>query len=114
LGDDGSGAGLEIPAIMINKEQGEILKKFIQNASAEEKKGIVLKATFEPNRLESNNVLAELWYTSSSDRSLDLIRDMAEYIEPINQLINFEPKFVTWACPNCDSEFKKQNCLFDG
>lgn len=73
-----------------------------------------MKATFEANRLGNNNVLAELWYTSSSDRSLDLIRDMAEYIEPINEIVTFEPKFVTWACPNCDEEFKKQNCLADG
>lgn len=37
LSDDGSGAGLEIPAIMINKEQGAILEKFFKSASIEDR-----------------------------------------------------------------------------
>jgi len=31
----------------------------------------------------SNTVFTELWYTSSDDKSLDFIRNMAEYLEPI-------------------------------
>ena len=63
---------------------------------------------------ENNSVNIELFYTSSDDRSLDFIRNMAEYLEPIIQQITFEPKFVSWACPRCDSDFKRKNCISDG
>ena len=39
---------------------------------------------------------------------------MADYIEPIIREVNFEPKFVTWACPHCDSAYKRKNCVSDG
>ena len=73
-----------------------------------------MKAWFEPNRNRNNNVEAEFWYTSSSDKALDFVRDMGEYIEPIIEQVHFEPKFVTWACPACDEDFKKDNCLGNG
>lgn len=28
--------------------------------------------------------------------------------------VEFQPRFVTWACPRCDPEYKKQNCYSDG
>ena len=62
----------------------------------------------------NNIVESELWYTSSDDRSLDFIRNMAEYFEPILGQLIFEPKFVSWNCSNCDSEFKQDNCISDG
>lgn len=45
---------------------------------------------------------------------MSLIKGLEEYIEPIGHLLTIEPKFVTWACPNCDSEFKKKNCFGNG
>jgi len=83
-------------------------------ASEQDKKHATLKAWFEPNRNKDNNVKMEYWYTSSSDKSLDFIRDMAEYLEPIIDTIDFQPMFVTWACPACDADFKKKNCMGDG
>ena len=75
---------------------------------------MTLKATFEPNRLDSNLVNAELWYTTSNGQALDFIKDLEEFITPISQFVTIEPKFVTWACPNCESDFKRKNCLGDG
>lgn len=83
LSDDGTGAGIEIPAMLINKKQGDILKKFIQTAPGDEVKALTLKATFEPNRLDSNDVNAELWYTSGNRKALDFIKGIKEYVEPI-------------------------------
>ena len=45
---------------------------------------------------------------------MDFIKDMEEYITPISHVVTIEPKFVTWACPNCESDFKRKNCLGDG
>lgn len=114
LSDDGTGAGIRIPAVLINKKQGEMLKQFlIHNKDSDIVKTAFIKADFESSIGMGDNVNAEFWYTSSDDRSLDLINDLAEYIVPISN-IDFVPKFVTWACPNCDSDYKKLNCLSDG
>lgn len=113
LSDDGTGAGIRIPAIMINKKQGQLIKEHLEKASDEERKSTFLKAEFESSRGQTNVVMTEFWYTSSDDRSLDLLSDMAEYIVPINSVL-FEPKFVTWSCPSCEESYKKQNCYSDG
>jgi len=52
--------------MLINKVQGEILKNFIKTAKKDDVKALTLKATFEPNRLDTNDVSAEMWYTSSN------------------------------------------------
>lgn len=114
LADDGTGAGIRIPAMMINKYQGEILKQFLLSGSEDEIKATALKAEFLAEIASTNTVFTELWYTSSDDKSLDFIRNMAEYLEPIIDQITFEPKFVSWACPHCDSAYKNQNCISGG
>ena len=79
LSDDGTGAGIRIPAMLINKKQGDILKKYIMNGDDLP----ILKAEFNVARDVENKVKTELWYTSSDDRSLDFIRNMGEYLTPI-------------------------------
>ena len=55
-----------------------------------------------------NQVKAELWYTSSDSKSLEFLKSSSSYLEPIlKEGLLFEPKFVTWSCPYCDSEFKR-------
>ena len=62
-----------------------------------------------------NTVEWSLWYTSSNDRALDFIKyfedDMVRF-KP--EEIEFTPKLVTWACPTCESDFKKRECVSDG
>lgn len=114
LSDDGTGAGIRIPSMLINRKQGELLKSHLVKASAQELKTTFLKAEFKAASVATGQVKTELWYTSSDDRSLDFISNMAEYLVPIIEKMSFEPKFVTWACPHCDSDYKKKNCLSDG
>lgn len=52
--------------MLINQKQGDILKNFLRTAKPDDVKALTLKATFEPNRLDSNEVNAELWYTTSN------------------------------------------------
>jgi hypothetical protein len=35
MSDDGTGAGITIPAMLISRKDGELLKKFLKTASAE-------------------------------------------------------------------------------
>lgn len=116
VSDDGTGAGIRIPAMLINKNDGESLINFLvgKGLGGKGKNRVSLTAEFLIPISEDNVVDATLWYSSSDDRSLDFIKNMKDYIEPIIKEVNFEPKFVTWACPHCDSDSKKENCVSDG
>jgi len=118
VSDDGTGAGIRIPAMLINKNDGASLINFLAGNGIANKKGkdkyVSLTAEFLIPISEDNVVDATLWYSSSDDRSLDFIKNMKYYIEPIITQVNFEPKFVTWACPHCDSDSKRENCVSDG
>lgn len=114
LSDDGTGAGIRIPAMLINKIQGQWLKDFVGQSNHTAAKQTSLKAEFKVNMGVNNEVYTELFYTASDDRSLDFIRNMAEYLEPIMDSIIFEPKFVSWSCPHCESDYKFKNCFSDG
>ena len=46
LSDDGTGQGIRIPAILVNKHEGEQLKQFLIDASSDVKKRVSLTAEF--------------------------------------------------------------------
>lgn len=46
LSDDGTGAGLRIPAVMISKQDGQTLKTFIENAQNPGDKNIKVNVHF--------------------------------------------------------------------
>jgi hypothetical protein len=73
-----------------------------------------LTAEFNIEVREDNEVNVEVWYTSSDDKSLDFLRNFEEFIEPILPHIHFYPRTVTWACPHCETAWKKTNCFSDG
>jgi hypothetical protein len=73
MSDDGSGAGITIPSMIISKSDGAILKEFLmkQNSS------LTVKASLSAEFLihnPDNKVQWNLWYTSSNDRALDFIK----------------------------------------
>lgn len=116
MSDDGSGAGLEIPALLISYRDGQILKNFMKHSDPTEISEISLQAKFEMSHPD-DSVDVDIWYTSNDDRSLVFVRDMKDYLNPLSKSqegINFKPKFVHWSCPHCDSDFKKRHCLSDG
>lgn len=62
-----------------------------------------------------NTVEWSLWYTSSNDRALDFVKYFSEDINKFaTDEVEFTPKFVTWACPGCEADFKKKECVSDG
>jgi hypothetical protein len=111
LSDDGTGAGIRIPAMLISKKDGDALVNYLLGTNDPE---TALTAEFLMDVHDDNSVDATLWYSSSDDRSLDFVKNVAEFIEPIIKTVNFMPKFVTWSCPHCDSDSKRTNCVSDG
>jgi len=39
---------------------------------------------------------------------------VARYIEPLSDIVKFEPRLVTYPCPGCDAKFKRVNCVSNG
>lgn len=114
MSDDGTGSGIRIPSMLISKKDGEILKKFLTQQPEDITEKAALTAEFVMENPD-NTVEWELFYTSDNDKSLDFISNFAEYYEKFSKTdVDFTPQVVTWACPNCDGEFKKKECVSDG
>jgi len=56
----------------------------------------------------------ELWYSSSNTLALDFIKEFEKYMVDLQDSIDFIPRFVTWACTGCSSNFKERECYCDG
>ena len=56
VSDDGTGAGIRIPALLINKGHGDRLKKFLQDSDEEARKRTALTAEFYMTPNEDNSV----------------------------------------------------------
>jgi hypothetical protein len=115
LGDDGTGAGIRIPALLMSSEDGKKVKDWMLKADKDELDQVQLQADFLIEKRSDDDTNAiELWYTSSDDSSLDFIRNVARYFEPLMSIIDFEPKFVTHACTRCGKDYKEKQCVSDG
>jgi hypothetical protein len=114
VGDDGTGGGIRIPAVMITKEDGKKIIDWLGAASPSELAQVEIQADFMIDYYGNNEVNVELFYTSSDDYSMDFIRNMARYIEPMIEQVKFEPRAVTYQCRECEQSWKERNCLSDG
>jgi len=56
----------------------------------------------------------DIFYTSSNDRALDFIDDFANVDLKLGEKVLMTPRFVLWACPNCDEDYTLQHCLSGG
>lgn len=74
MGDDGTGTGIRIPAMLIGKTDGEMLVEF-----AKTKKGATLSAEFAVKEKKPYADI-EIWYSSNNQRALDFIKEMDKYV----------------------------------
>mmetsp|Transcript_16900 Transcript_16900/g.25999 ORF Transcript_16900/g.25999 Transcript_16900/m.25999 type:complete len:272 (-) Transcript_16900:280-1095(-) len=100
--------------MLIGKTDGNRLINYIKSQHDSDKYSVQLATDFQLEVSLDNHVYAEMWYSSSDDRSLDFVKNIADYLEPLMDQIVFEPKFVTWACPKCSTSFKEKNCVSNG
>lgn len=73
MGDDGTGTGIRIPAMLIGKTDGEMLIEF-----ATQQKAATLSAEFAVKE-KSDFADIEIWYSSNNVRSLDFIKEFDKY-----------------------------------
>jgi len=113
MSDDGTGTGIRIPAMLIGRKEGQILKDFLTKQPAEIAAKASLSAEFVFKNQE-NKVKWEVWYTSTNDKALDFIRNFRDSQKLIGSQAEFQPRIVTWACTSCDADFKRKECLSNG
>ena len=88
--------------MIISRKDGQILKNFLENQPPEKVKHASLQAEFILKNLEKY-VVWNFWYTSQSDEARDFFKYFKEYADQFNEEdLIFEPRIVTWSCPNCD------------
>jgi hypothetical protein len=109
MGDDGTGMGIRIPSMLIGKQSGKILKDFAVTSDSK----ATLSAEFSLAN-PHNYSEVELWYSSNNVLALDFIKEFDNFRHQLDDYLVFTPKVVTWACPNCDAEFKKDECFGNG
>ena len=109
MGDDGTGTGIRIPAMLIGKTDGEMLIEF-----AKEKRGATLSAEFSVKD-KSDFADVEIWLSSNNMRALDFVKEFEKYAHKMKGIVHVTPRFVHYACPpGCAEDFKKSECLSDG
>lgn len=113
MSDDGTGAGLRIPSVLIGMRDGQKLMDFFNSASKQAKRSVSININFmKPH--PQNIVDFTFWFTSADFRSLMFLQNIMEMLVPILDKVNFKPRQVVWSCPQCDQDFRQKNCFSDG
>lgn len=113
MSDDGTGAGIRIPSMLISKQDGDKLLDFLKTATSEELMQIQVLASFDMTRPD-NRVEYDIWYSSSNDVALDFIQDFMKVDKRFGDNVLMTPRFVFWECDDCDDEFQNQHCFGGG
>jgi len=77
MSDDGSGAGLRIPSMLVSYEDGQKLINFWKNADKPTRDQISIVVEFSMQRPD-NRVEYDIWYSSNNDLVLDFIQDFQD------------------------------------
>lgn len=77
MSDDGTGTGIRIPAMLIGKKEGQILKEFLTKQPEDVSSKASLRADFIFKN-QDNKVKWELWYTSTNDKALDFVKNFRD------------------------------------
>lgn len=115
MSDDGSGAGIRIPSMLISKKAGEKMLDFAKTATKEELSQVSFLADFSLKRRDgANKVDYDIWYSSTSDVALDFIQDFMKVDKAFGESVKMTPRFVFWECTDCDKETLEKHCLGGG
>ena len=96
MSDDGTGAGLTIPGVLIGAKDGAILKSyFIDEIELQEK--VEVNVNF-PFPLLRDQVEVNLWYSQADRKTQNFILGLGHLMEGLMEDITFKPEFITFDC----------------
>ena len=110
--DDGYGSDIHIPVIMISKNDGDILIKYMEMNKNEK---VIVEINFN-NKKVSEKVDFKFFFSSSEKKAYDLINNLKQYIHKFNDQVIFTPIYVVHPDPLYDKEKSKNkiNCVSKG
>lgn len=111
--DDGTGNGISIPSLMINKKPGNEIIQYFLKADEDKKAQIAILVKFGIARPD-DRVEYDLWMSSSDDRSLDFVQEFHPYATKLGKHAQMTPHYFTWSCENCDETIIKNDCVASG
>jgi hypothetical protein len=113
MSDDGSGAGIRIPSMLISKSDGDKLLDFLKTATATELEQVNVVVSFDMSRPD-NRVEYDFWYSSSNEAALDFLQDFMKVDKRFGSSVLMTPRFVFWECIDCDEEMVNTQCYGGG
>ena len=99
--DDGKGAGIRIPSMLVSKKDGEKLIRFMQTASKQDLEALAITAVFSLARPD-NRVEYDIWYSSGDQKMLDFIEDFRTLDAKFGDRVLMTPHFKFFSCQNCN------------
>lgn len=84
MGDDGTGTGIRIPSMLIGKDSGDALRKYMTIAE-----GATLSADFILPNYDVADM--ELWFSSNNNFALNFIKEFDRYVHRLEKNIMFTP-----------------------
>eukprot|EP00354_Favella_ehrenbergii_P000953 CAMPEP_0170467692 /NCGR_PEP_ID=MMETSP0123-20130129/11183_1 /TAXON_ID=182087 /ORGANISM="Favella ehrenbergii, Strain Fehren 1" /LENGTH=175 /DNA_ID=CAMNT_0010734137 /DNA_START=358 /DNA_END=882 /DNA_ORIENTATION=- len=112
MSDDGTGGGIRIPSMLIGENDGKKLVEWYKNASAHDRKRLVMICEFVMP--VHDHVSVDFWFTSSSDRAIDFLEDFKKIETQLGDKMKFKPRYVFWECTNCDEKYLENDCFGGG
>lgn len=133
---DGSDVGINIPSFLIEKREGDRIKRHVNGGHNADEDGeyeeteeelqdynnvthpVILQANINLAGKSDNNISVDIWYTSiyefstQSDR-MDLA-DFAVMQDVFENKVKFHPRTEFKSCRYCLSEAKERECILDG
>ena len=106
--DDGSGHSVSIPSFIVRKREADAIKKVLHNQDT-----VYIKAQFEMSHPD-NRVEYELWYSSILDVDGNTLAQLGINQHALKDQALFTPRVLTYACPQCSADLKRDSCLAEG
>lgn len=102
------GEGLHIPTYLISYEDGEQIKKVIN-----EEDDIMIRVSLEIGN-DDNEVEYDLWYAGAFDFIHHDINQIKKVYQIINETAEFTPRIFTYSCVGCSEAMKEEYCISNG
>jgi hypothetical protein len=116
--DNGQGKFLHIPTVVINKNDGDIIKNFLMSTTVNSTtKSTVVMKMFFPAKLDVTKIKLKVWYSAANADSMKFFKAFKPYFLKIAPSIDFEPNVVLWYCTYCKNlgfNVESENDCFSG
>ncbi|CAI2370218.1 unnamed protein product [Moneuplotes crassus] len=111
--NDGTGNGIGIPSLLINKKPGSQIIDFFETNTDQKKEQAKFVMKFDMKNQE-NHVRYDLLLSTYQDRALDFVSEFKSYHERLAGQVTMTPRYFSWPCFGCDDETKQADCFGNG